>query len=212
MVVCYIAVGSNLGDREGYIKAAIQKLRFLAHTKIRKISKIIETKPQGGPPQGPYLNAVIEIETELLPYELLQELQRIEQLLGRIRTVVNGPRTIDLDILTYGDVCINEEALCIPHPRIFEREFVLEPLKEIAPHMLERIRKLILKTKPKKVEKTTLPSSGIAKKKNKQPSVKLQAKFRRYIKRRKSTYRQAINKVKKENKDNRRKFKNRARF
>lgn len=140
MVTCYIGIGSNLGDRQYNINTAIKKIMMLMGTRVRKISRIIETLPQGGPPQGPYLNAVLEIETELSPYQLLQELQKVESSLGRLRLVKDGPRTIDLDILTYGDLCINEEALCLPHPHILEREFVLEPLREIAPEVVKRLQ------------------------------------------------------------------------
>jgi 2-amino-4-hydroxy-6-hydroxymethyldihydropteridine diphosphokinase len=148
MVLCYIGVGSNLGDREHSIKAALRKLKALTLTKVRRVSGVIESLPQGGPVQGPYLNAVVEIETDLGPYQLLAELQNIESALGRVRTIVNGPRTIDLDILTYGDICMEEEALCIPHPRIMEREFVLGPLREIAPQMVGTIKKLKKVAKP----------------------------------------------------------------
>ncbi|MFH1397035.1 MAG: 2-amino-4-hydroxy-6-hydroxymethyldihydropteridine diphosphokinase [Candidatus Omnitrophota bacterium] len=144
MVTSFIAIGSNLGERQFYINIAIKKIKVLSSTRVVKISSVIETKPQGGPPQGKYLNAVVEIETELLPYQLLQELQKIESLLGRVRTIPNAPRTIDLDILTYSDICIKEEGLCLPHPRICERNFVLEPFKEIAPGV---VKKLIAKSK-----------------------------------------------------------------
>lgn len=140
MVICYIALGSNLGERKLYIESAIKKIRCLANTKVSKVSSIIETVPRGGPPQGPYLNAVLEAATELTPYQLLQELQKIELMLGRVRSVLNAPRTIDLDILTYGDICMKEEALCIPHPRMMERDFVLIPLKEIAPELIQKLR------------------------------------------------------------------------
>lgn len=134
MVVCYIGLGSNLGDRKKYLQEAVKRLKTLHATRVRKVSSFIETAPQGGPGgQGLYLNAVAEIETGLMPYQLLQELQHIEHALGRIRTVINGPRSIDLDILTYGDIRMREEALCIPHPRMLERDFVLVPLREIAP-------------------------------------------------------------------------------
>jgi len=89
------------------------------------------------------LNAVAELETDLGPYQLLIELQGIESALGRVRSVVNGPRTIDLDILTYEDVCMREEALCIPHPRMLEREFVLVPLRQIAPEAIALAKKLL---------------------------------------------------------------------
>jgi 2-amino-4-hydroxy-6-hydroxymethyldihydropteridine diphosphokinase len=146
MVTSFIAIGSNLGERQFYINTAIKKIKVLPSTRVARVSSIIESKPQGGPAQGKYLNAVIEVETELLPYRLLQELQKIESLLGRVRTVENGPRTIDLDILTYSDICINEQGLCIPHPRIAERDFVLGPLKEIAPLIAARFPRV----KPKK--------------------------------------------------------------
>jgi 2-amino-4-hydroxy-6-hydroxymethyldihydropteridine diphosphokinase len=147
MVLCYIGLGSNLGDRQQYINTALRKLKSLTLTKVRKVSNIVESEPQGGPAQGPYLNAVVEIETDLGPYQLLEALQNIESGLGRIRSIINGPRTIDLDILAYGDVCMNEEALCIPHPRILEREFVIVPLQEIAPQVIAKIKKI---TKPVK--------------------------------------------------------------
>ncbi|MFH1507335.1 MAG: 2-amino-4-hydroxy-6-hydroxymethyldihydropteridine diphosphokinase [Candidatus Omnitrophota bacterium] len=141
MVTCCLGIGSNLGDRLNCINAAIRKIRSLPLTRVNKISEIIESLPEGGPAQGMYLNGVIEIETELNPYQLLQELQKIESNLGRVRAVVNGPRTIDLDILTYADAVFDEQALCIPHPRILEREFVLRPLRQIAPQLVERLLK-----------------------------------------------------------------------
>ncbi len=154
MVICYIAVGSNLGDRKFYVESAIKKIRILPNTKVKKVSSIIETAQQGGPAQGPYLNAVLEIETGLLPYQLLRELQQIEAGLGRVRVVVNGPRTIDLDILVYGDLCMKEEALCIPHPRMLERDFVMLPLKEIAPELVKNLRGKAKKVTRYKVQAT----------------------------------------------------------
>jgi len=169
MVLCYIGLGSNLGDRQQYIKAALRKMKSLTRTKVRKVSSIIESEPQGGPVQGPYLNAVVELETDLGPYQLLAELQSIESALGRVRTTVNGPRTVDLDILTYGDVCMEEEALCIPHPRILEREFVIVPLKEIAPQIIEKIKKTrkpvkkVLKKVVRKVVKKAVTKTKLKK-------------------------------------------------
>ncbi len=150
MVVCYIALGSNLGDRRYYIETALKKIRQLAETKVVKVSSLRETAPQGGPAgQGYYLNGVARIETGLFPYQLLRELQRIERELGRVRLETDGPRTIDLDILGYGDVVMAEESLCIPHPRMFVRAFVLEPLDEIAPGEAGRLKKLCGKGKKK---------------------------------------------------------------
>lgn len=143
MVTCFIGIGSNLGDRDYYIKTAIKKIRVISNTRIKKISTIIETFPEGegSSSQNPYLNAVAEIETELSPYQFFKELQNIESALGRVRTVKNAPRTIDLDILTYGDIRINEDALTIPHPRMLLRDFVLKPLKEIAPQVVKKFMK-----------------------------------------------------------------------
>jgi len=131
MVNCYIGVGSNLGDRRGYIDKAIAALEKTDGIKVSRVSSIYETLPVGGPPQGRFLNGVIEIETCLKPRMLLSELNRIEVSLGRARTVKNGPRTIDLDILYYGDEDIKEDDLIIPHPKIDEREFVLRGLREL---------------------------------------------------------------------------------
>ncbi len=130
-MLCYIGIGSNLGDREKYIGSAIEKLRAIKGVKVKKISNIHETDPVGGPRQGKYLNGALELETELEPRELLAKLQAIENELGRKRLVKNAPRTIDLDILLYGDKKINEPGLKVPHPRMREREFVMKPLKEI---------------------------------------------------------------------------------
>ena len=120
-----------MGDRQGYIDEALRKLKETEGIRVNKVSSIYETEPAGGPVQARYLNAAIEIETTLEPKELLMKLQAIEKELGRKRTVKNGPRTIDLDMLLYGDKKINEHDLKIPHPRMYEREFVMKPLKEI---------------------------------------------------------------------------------
>lgn len=128
---CYIGVGSNLGDRQGNIEAAIQRLREAGGIEVTKVSSIYETEPVGGPQQPKYLNGVIAINTELEPRQLLLALQKIENQLGKQRSVKNGPRTIDLDILMYGEEEIDEPDLKIPHPRMHEREFVLKPLRDI---------------------------------------------------------------------------------
>jgi len=138
MPVCYIGIGSNLGDRRGYINLAIDRIRRLKGTKVLKISSTIETEPFGAPPQPKFMNAAIEIQTDLSSRALLSALQKIETELGRVRTVKNGPRTIDLDILFYGEEKLNDADLVIPHSRIRQREFVLRPLREIAPAMVEK--------------------------------------------------------------------------
>ncbi len=100
---------------------------------VKEISSLTQTDPVGGPPQGQYMNGAALVETELEAGQLLESLQTIEHELGRRRSVRWGPRTIDLDILLYGEEVIEEDALQIPHPRMHERRFVLEPLCEIAP-------------------------------------------------------------------------------
>lgn len=132
MNTSYIGIGSNLGNRQENIKLAVKKINALEDTKVIKLSRLIETKPVGGPSrQSRFLNAVLKIKTNLTPQRLLKKLKKIEQALGRVKTVPNGPRTIDLDILLYGDKIINTKKLVIPHPRMFERDFVMRPLLEI---------------------------------------------------------------------------------
>ena len=132
MPTVYVGVGSNLGDRQKNIDEA---LRLLKENKVEvlKVSSVIETDPVGGPKQGKFLNAVIKAKTQISPMDLLKTLMNIENQLGRVRDVRNGPRTIDLDILLYGSQTINTEELKIPHPRMLERSFVLIPLNEIEP-------------------------------------------------------------------------------
>lgn len=132
MVVCYLGIGSNLGKRNKNIRLAIRKIKALKNTKLLKVSKVMETKPIGGPRnQNKFLNAAIKIKTGLSPSLLLKKLKRIEMELGRTKTVRYGPRTIDLDILFYGDSFIKRKNLSIPHPKVFQRKFVIGPLLEI---------------------------------------------------------------------------------
>lgn len=131
MVICYLGIGSNLGDRRKNIRLAMQKINKLKDTKVLKTSKVTQSEPEGGPPQRDFLNSAIKIKTKLSAFKLLKALKKIEKELGREKTVKNGPRTIDLDILLYGNKIINRKDLKIPHPRMFEREFVIKPLLEI---------------------------------------------------------------------------------
>jgi len=132
MVVCYLGIGSNLGNRGKFISLAINKINKLKGTQIIKASKIIETEPLGGPAsQAKFLNAALKIKTILSPTVLLKKLKKIEKELDRTKTVRYGPRTIDLDILFYADKIINRKNLKIPHPKVFKREFVIRPLLEI---------------------------------------------------------------------------------
>ena len=129
-----LALGSNLGDRVTNLQSALDVLiesQVLSHVVA---SSIYETEPVGGPEQGQYLNAVIRGNTPLTPTALLQEAHRIEDQLGRVRTVHWGPRTLDIDILAYGNLELNSADLVIPHPRAHERAFVLLPWSEIDSH------------------------------------------------------------------------------
>ena len=136
MVRAFIAVGSNLGDRHKNLVQAKVLLEKILAIKILRSSPIYETEPVGGPPQGKYLNAVWEIETTLVPQALLEKLLAVEAELGRVRREANAPRTLDLDILFYGDQIIDWPGLTIPHPRLHDRTFVLEPLADIAPDVV----------------------------------------------------------------------------
>ena len=127
----YLALGSNMGDRERNLLDAVLQISDMENTVLKAISGIYETKPVGYLEQEDFLNMALAIETELNPPELLDKLQEIEKLLKRTREIRWGPRTIDIDILLYGDLKINTPELIIPHPRIFERAFVLRPLKDI---------------------------------------------------------------------------------
>jgi 2-amino-4-hydroxy-6-hydroxymethyldihydropteridine diphosphokinase len=132
MVNCYLGIGSNLGNRQKNMRSAIKKIEGLKGAKIIKVSRLIETAPQGGSPgQGRFLNAALKIRTNLSSRLLLKKLKQIEKELARLKTARFGPRTIDLDILFYGDKIINTKSLKVPHPRTFEREFVIKPLLEI---------------------------------------------------------------------------------
>lgn len=133
MISTYIAVGSNLGERESLIQQAQKLIEQIPATRFLRTSKVYETEPVGGPPQGKYLNAVWEIETNLAAGTLLQQLLAAEKELGRLRNEPNGPRTIDLDILFYGDARFEISGLKIPHPRLHERAFVLQPLMDLCP-------------------------------------------------------------------------------
>jgi 2-amino-4-hydroxy-6-hydroxymethyldihydropteridine diphosphokinase len=127
----FIGLGSNLGDRRANLQRAVELLEGYEGIRVLKASRVYETDPVG-PPQPDYLNAVLEIATTLSPGRLLGAAHDVEQQLGRVRTERWGPRTIDVDLLTYGDERIDEPDLQIPHPRMHERAFVLVPLLELS--------------------------------------------------------------------------------
>jgi 2-amino-4-hydroxy-6-hydroxymethyldihydropteridine diphosphokinase len=139
-VTAYIALGSNLGDRRAYLDQALAALRRQPGVVVTRVSSIYETAPVGGPPgQGPYLNAVAEVDTERTADELLSVLLEVEAGLGRVRLEREGPRTLDLDLLLYGDLVRGDPHLTLPHPRLHERLFVLRPLAEVAPGVVHPV-------------------------------------------------------------------------
>lgn len=136
MTRVYIALGSNLGNREENLRVALALLAARPGVTLRATADVRETAPEGGVPQGKYLNTVCEVETSLTPPELLDVCQQIERELGRDRSaepVRWGPRLIDLDLLLYGSEIVHLPDLEIPHPRLHLRRFVLEPLAELSP-------------------------------------------------------------------------------
>lgn len=138
----YLALGSNLGDRLEHLRDAVRRLGNVDGIEVVRSSRVFETEPVG-PPQPAYLNAVIEVRTTLDPRALLEACQAVERDLGRVRTERWGPRTIDVDIVTFGQETVDEPDLQIPHPRMHERGFVLVPLGELeADPMLPEGRRL----------------------------------------------------------------------
>ncbi|MCB2205448.1 2-amino-4-hydroxy-6-hydroxymethyldihydropteridine diphosphokinase [bacterium] len=128
----FLGLGSNIGDRKGYLRLALTLIAQLEGTEIEQASSIYETEPWGEPDQDPFYNAAAEIRTTLAPAELLRAVKDIELRMGRVSTRKNGPRIIDIDILLYADSVLDEGDLSIPHPFLAQRNFVLEPLREIA--------------------------------------------------------------------------------
>ena len=135
MTRAYVGLGSNLGDREATLQAAVAALEAAPGVEVTAVSSLRETDPVGYLDQPPFLNGVAALETGLRPRELLRLLLAVEARFGRDRDAVpaGGPRTLDLDLLLYGDLRVDEKDLQIPHPRLHERAFVLEPLAEVAP-------------------------------------------------------------------------------
>ena len=135
MARAFVGLGSNLGDREGTLRAATGRLRSLPRTEVLAVSKLRDTEPVGYVDQPRFLNGAVALETELPARELLAALFEIERHFGRNRAAAppQGPRTLDLDLLLYGDEEIAEPELEVPHPRLHERRFVLEPLAELDP-------------------------------------------------------------------------------
>ncbi len=127
----FLGLGSNLGDRLGYLKEAIRGL-----PDVVRVSPVYETAPVGGPRQGPFLNLVVELATERSPRELLETCRALEAAAGRTRGVPDGPRTLDIDVLWIEGCEVHDPDLIVPHPRMTERAFVLVPLRDLAPELV----------------------------------------------------------------------------
>jgi 2-amino-4-hydroxy-6-hydroxymethyldihydropteridine diphosphokinase len=131
-VKAYLGLGSNLGDRWGHLRDALSALED-----VTAVSPVYETEPVGGPAgQGPYLNMVVELDTGRSPRELLEVARRLEEAAGRVRAVHHGPRTLDVDVLLVDELVVDEPDLVVPHPRLWERRFVLAPLADLAPDLV----------------------------------------------------------------------------
>jgi 2-amino-4-hydroxy-6-hydroxymethyldihydropteridine diphosphokinase len=132
----YLGLGSNLGDRAGYLRDAVVTLRTVGLTAV---SPVYESEPVGGPgDQGAFLNLVVELDTDRSPHELLGICHRLESAADRVREVRWGPRTLDVDVLWIEGVTVDDPDLVVPHPRMWERRFVLAPLRDLAPDLVDR--------------------------------------------------------------------------
>ena len=138
----FIGLGSNLGDRVGYLRRALSELGKLQKTTIQKYSSVYETEPVGVKEQPKFFNMVVELDSILSPDDLVRALKEIEHRVGRTLSKRWGPREIDLDLLYYGGEMLNEPSLYVPHPEISNRRFVLVPLKEIAAEFQDPLRHL----------------------------------------------------------------------
>ena len=136
---CYLGLGSNLGDKLEFITEAIDQISKLKSVEIVRTSSMITTKPYGKTDQPDFINCVIELDTDLLPEELLKKCLYIENQLGRIRNEKWGPRTIDIDLLFYEDTILKSELLVLPHPELHKREFVLISLNELCPELVHPV-------------------------------------------------------------------------
>ena len=144
MIPVLVAFGSNLGDRVASLTDALRELSSTPGWVMRRTSRVYETRPVGGPPQDPYLNAVVLFEAESEPESVLERLHAVEDMAGRERPGRNHPRTLDLDLLLFGDRVIGDQDLQVPHPRMTERAFVMAPAAEIAADMIHPVSGLTL--------------------------------------------------------------------
>lgn len=153
-VTAYVALGANLGDAQAAVRQALRDLDTLPQTRCLRASSLYSSAPVDS--SGPdYINAVAEVLTTLPAYALLAELQRLEQLAGRERLWLNAPRTLDLDLLLYGELQLDDPVLTLPHPRMGERAFVLLPLAEIAPGLVSAQQ--LLKVEQQQISRLAAP-------------------------------------------------------
>lgn len=138
-MIAYIGIGSNVGDKQGNCRRAIEALGSDPRNRLVRCSPLYNTEPVGKTDQDWFVNGVVSLKTSMEPRELLEFLVSIERKMGRVREEKWGPRTIDLDILFYGDEILNETDLRVPHPRLHERRFVLVPLKDVAPDLVHPV-------------------------------------------------------------------------
>lgn len=153
MTVAYVGIGSNLDDPRTHVVKALAELDELPHTRLVRKSSLYKSAPVGYPAQPDFVNAVAQLETGLPAERLLAELQDIEARHGRSRSFPNAPRTLDLDLLLYGEAALSLPRLKIPHPRMHERAFVLRPLLEIAPELQARYRDALDSCKDQQTER-----------------------------------------------------------
>ena len=161
MTIALIALGGNLGDREATLRSAIEMLDGQEGISVICGSAIYETPPWGPIPQDAYLNACCRIDTSLEPEALLDRLLEIERAHGRERRERWGPRTLDLDILTYGDIALQTDRLSLPHPRMHDRAFVLAPLADIAPDLVidgETVEKRLAGLDTREITRVPVPA------------------------------------------------------
>ena len=136
MTLAVLSLGSNLGDSQKILKDAISDIKSVKEISSFKLSPFYRTKPVGFKDQDDFINLACSFETTLKPLDLLHKMQDLEQKYKRVRLFKNGPRTLDIDLITYGDTVLNTSELTIPHPRMHERAFVLAPLKDIEPDLI----------------------------------------------------------------------------
>jgi 2-amino-4-hydroxy-6-hydroxymethyldihydropteridine diphosphokinase len=140
--MAYLGIGSNIGDKQANLEGVVKLLRDTPGITVKTVSPFYITAPVGYADQPDFLNGAVALETTLSPDQLLKRCQELEQELKRVRTIRWGPRTIDVDILLYEDLVLDDPNLTVPHPRMLEREFVLKPLNDIAPEALHPIEKI----------------------------------------------------------------------